>query len=270
MSLGDRRSVSRHIDDLSLIDAVSLWIDVVQGRAPAAKSLQELCRALGAEGAGIARDEGYRHEAVRFVGHDRSNPLPSRHRIDRSFARAVLGPYAGRARAATIWTSEAMTDPDAELAELQDARGLRELIVIPLGRIDRGEDYLEIHFAHAVGRDCLDRLEVLAQTFSDRWKNRDPGLFLTRMLTGKRRTPEPVEMNILAFGNPARLSRAEFRICLLLSQGRSNDEMCDDLGISMATVRSHLRNIYEKTGAEGKEELLFKLLSGSFRRQDRA
>ncbi len=61
--------------------------------------------------------------------------------------------------------------------------------------------------------------------------------------------------------NPANLSRAEFRVCLLLSHGLSVKGVTDELRLSEATVRSHLRSVYSKTETTGHAELLYRILS---------
>ena len=66
---------------------------------------------------------------------------------------------------------------------------------------------------------------------------------------------------ILGTSNPARLSRAEFRVCLLLSRGLSVKGVTVELGLSEATIRSHLRSIYSKTQTSGLAELVYRILS---------
>ena len=68
-------------------------------------------------------------------------------------------------------------------------------------------------------------------------------------------------MNLLGFENPARLSRAEYRICMLLQQGLANPAVMEQLNITQATLKTHLRHIYEKAGVENKAELIFRLLT---------
>ncbi|MEP0563848.1 MAG: helix-turn-helix transcriptional regulator, partial [Paracoccaceae bacterium] len=61
--------------------------------------------------------------------------------------------------------------------------------------------------------------------------------------------------------NPANLSRAEFRVCLMLSKGLPVKGVVQELGTTEATVRSHLRSIYSKTNVHGMAELLYLILS---------
>ena len=66
---------------------------------------------------------------------------------------------------------------------------------------------------------------------------------------------------ILSADNPARLSRSEYRVCLLLRHGQSPDQMLAELGIKESTLRTHLSNLYAKTGARNLAELTFQLVS---------
>ena len=56
--------------------------------------------------------------------------------------------------------------------------------------------------------------------------------------------------------NPARLTRSEFRLCMLVQEGGLPDKVADVLQISKSTFRSHLRSIYSKTGVTGHVELV--------------
>ncbi|TNC63599.1 helix-turn-helix transcriptional regulator [Rubellimicrobium roseum] len=63
-------------------------------------------------------------------------------------------------------------------------------------------------------------------------------------------------MPLLSVSNPARLSRAEFRVCVLLSKGLNTSSVCSELSISISTLRTHLRNIFAKTKVTSMAELL--------------
>jgi DNA-binding CsgD family transcriptional regulator len=52
------------------------------------------------------------------------------------------------------------------------------------------------------------------------------------------------------------LSRAEARLCVLLAQGKSLAECARSGGVLVATVRSQLHQIFEKTGARRQAELV--------------
>ena len=52
------------------------------------------------------------------------------------------------------------------------------------------------------------------------------------------------------------ITEREIQLIKLLSKGYNNKEMAEILFISPATVRNHLHNIYEKTGASNRVELI--------------
>lgn len=107
-------------------------------------------------------------------------------------------------------------------------------------------------------------LAAVLPTMARTWANRQVGL-VTRTVVNHRATADlalqqSVPAMILGTSNPARLSRAEFRVCLLLSRGLSVTGVAEELTVSEATVRSHLRSIYAKTDTSGLAELVFALL----------
>ena len=55
-----------------------------------------------------------------------------------------------------------------------------------------------------------------------------------------------------------RITPREFQILTLMSQGHLNKEIATRLNISIETVKKHLKNIYQKTGAHNKIEALNK------------
>jgi DNA-binding NarL/FixJ family response regulator len=58
------------------------------------------------------------------------------------------------------------------------------------------------------------------------------------------------------------LSKRELEILELLAKGFRYKEIASDLGISFDTVRSHLRNIYEKLQVSSRTEAVVKFLNG--------
>jgi DNA-binding NarL/FixJ family response regulator len=55
---------------------------------------------------------------------------------------------------------------------------------------------------------------------------------------------------------PASLSPREREIVQCVSQGQSNKEVADRLGISAITVRHHLTSIFSKLGVAGRQKLI--------------
>ena len=63
-------------------------------------------------------------------------------------------------------------------------------------------------------------------------------------------------MPVEAFAKLYQLSGGELRVLLKLAQGSGATEAADALGISEATVRTHLRRLFFKTGTAKQAELL--------------
>lgn len=55
------------------------------------------------------------------------------------------------------------------------------------------------------------------------------------------------------------LSRREIEVLLMLNEGHSNQQIAEKLFITEHTVKSHLKNIFAKTGAQSRTDLLSRL-----------
>jgi DNA-binding NarL/FixJ family response regulator len=55
---------------------------------------------------------------------------------------------------------------------------------------------------------------------------------------------------------PARLTRREREVLLLVVTGLSNKEIARRLGLSTGTVKLHMHKIFQKTGAKRRSELM--------------
>lgn len=183
---------------------------------------------------------------------------------DRSFADAILGGYAFSAKAGSVWPSTLVTaGAQAEsLAKFHRSRGLREAVVIPIAVSPKTVDCLELHFAEPV-ESRYAALTMQADALVRVWAQRRPGRFLEELMrTGRSERPWHGDDDLLCAANPAGLSRAEYRICMMLSRGLSGTALARELDIRPTTLRTHLRNIYAKTGTGGQAELVVLLLSG--------
>ena len=74
----------------------------------------------------------------------------------------------------------------------------------------------------------------------------------------------PLEMNDLsdAFLSRYGITDREREIILKVTQGKSNADIAGELFISLATVKTHLHNIYTKIGIDSRYDLLARVRSG--------
>ena len=97
------------------------------------------------------------------------------------------------------------------------------------------------------------------------WAIRRAGLIVNAItalqnLTEDRTTDaDAVRGCILSARNPAGLTPTEFRVALALRDGQSPATIGQTLSMAMPTVRTHLRNLYAKTGLRGMHELTHRL-----------
>lgn len=192
--------------------------------------------------------------------------------LTKGMAPFILWRHGAYARPGTVWT---LTETDRVRQENLDDmgqrwmadRGFGEVVVIPLGRNGTDLDAIEFYRAKPLGNTGDPMLEWLATSAAQLWSRRREGL-IARLLrsvpaiTERLHGPEPVgQGNILSSENPCRLTAAETRICMLIQAGYGLNEMGSKIGIAEATIRSHLRSIYAKTGAAGQVGLVRLLLN---------
>ncbi len=248
--------------DLGIIGAIATWCECLQGKDTLAEALKLLAEGVNAEAVALARasrDSLGETVSITFDALPQKAMAP---RLDRSFARTMLGNYFTSAKPGSVWFKTMVdVDHDPALLDFHARRRLSELAVIPIGSTEKSLDFLEFHFASPIGPDGYAILNMVVATLTKTWGNRKPGLFTDALL--RRKAPDQTAMAapILGCDNPAKLSRAEFRVCLLLSRGLSKQHIVDELVISRSTLRTHLRSIYLKTGTSSHSELLYKLLS---------
>ena len=194
--------------------------------------------------------------------------------IRRAYAPDALGSYFGKLRRGAVWfLSDHQDDSGFEstsgLSSWRLSRGIVEIVVVGLESTGLQHDYLEFHFAHDLTRDDKEAMEGLLPVLVRAWAGRKTGLVTRAQIDDRimdaRAAAQASKIKpnapLLGTSNPAKLSRSEFRVCLLLSRGLSVRGVTEELGLTEATIRSHLRAIYSKTGASGLPELVYRLLS---------
>ncbi|MAM62278.1 helix-turn-helix transcriptional regulator [Maritimibacter sp. UBA3975] len=100
--------------------------------------------------------------------------------------------------------------------------------------------------------------ELLASELAFLWSLRKKGL-VSRMLGHVSDYDPRAVLPLLSHENHFDLTRAEARVCRSLADGLKPAEIARRLDCSMPTVRTHLRNIYAKTGLSGMMDVVHKL-----------
>lgn len=256
----DGASKGAHIP--SIIDAVYYWCSGTKGDWPLDRALQRLSEGLGADAIAISRIRKGNAGQPRLIVYDSRFPAEAPRRLRRSFAEFLLGDYLSTARPGTAWFQSVVGDaPDPELETFQRSRGLREFAVIPLSVSEKATDLLELHFSNSPSAEQHAYSNMLAGTLAEAWNVRSKGVFTQHCLAPTAPRKGGLDAaSVLCAENPAGLSRSEYRVCLLLSSGIAPSDLCGELTISRSTLRSHLRNIYAKTGTVNMQDLLYLLL----------
>lgn len=247
---------------LGLIDAVASWCECLQGRQPLMTVLEELAEGLEAQAVCLSRLSRGPGGSARAVIFNAAQGSARGEKVTRSYAACVLGRYVDRPRTASVWFSSLAEDgADPALTVFQKRARIVETVVVTLTVDSRWTDFLEIHFGARLGSGTIEVLNRVAGTLSRTWANRSPGLFSDAVLASQAESKPGFLEPLLSVSNPARLSRAEFRVCLLLSRGLNASALCGELSISPSTLKAHLRSVFAKTGTTSLAELLFQLLS---------
>ncbi len=250
--------------EYGLIGAVAQWCECLQGKSPVIRSLQLLGLGLEADAVALVRyAKGARMDGQPITW-DRAPADIRGGRLDHGFARALLGPYFEAARPGSLWFRSMMDGVSRELGEFHTLRCMREMVAIPIDSNDRHIDVIEFHFSDRLRNSQQHLLNTLAPVLSSTWRNRAHGLFTEAVL--QRAVPRRDTSRhaaILSPENPSRLSRAEYRVALMLSRGMTVERVKATLGIQESTLRTHLGNLYAKTGTAGLSELVYLLVSST-------
>ena len=83
--------------------------------------------------------------------------------------------------------------------------------------------------------DCMKQIQELANSYHKHW------VFVHNALTGEQITDS--------------LTGIEYNVAKLAKIGMANQEIADFLGITVNSVRAHLRHIFNKLGIESRKEL---------------
>lgn len=259
---------------LRVLDGIASWCGGLHGAMPLPDALRALSTGFGAECAALSRHLKTEDRPRSVAATDLGSGDPQALGLPRPLARDVMGYLYAKARASTLWflsdhLDDAQWQSSNTLGNWRNARDVAEVVVIVLASNAQQSDYIEFHFTRPLERSEKLEFETLLPTIVRSWAGRRTGLVTqARMDVRVARAREAVvadrfkwDAPILGMANPANLSRAEFRVCLLLSRGLSVKGVTDELGLTEATVRTHLRSIYAKTETSSLAELLYRILS---------
>ncbi|MGB5865475.1 MAG: helix-turn-helix transcriptional regulator [Sulfitobacter sp.] len=121
-------------------------------------------------------------------------------------------------------------------------------------------DVILFEFPRLADRSKVASLSAMAPALAAAWQMRQSEFVASLNHSQSRRqkigSKSELDEDILGATNPYGLSRSEFRVCRLLASGLKPLLIAQELGVSIATVRTHLKNIYAKTGLSGQLEVL--------------
>lgn len=256
-------------DPAGLIEAVAGWSEALHGNTSLEDAFACLARGLGAEAGVIVRTCPGRPFPQIVALHDEKAGDGHSRALRGSFAANLFGGYLQSARPATLWLASQHADESDAAADIglhvwQSSRRMREMAVLTLNADPSFHDHIELHFRSRLNDQTVQLMNTILPSVARIWARRQVGLVTAQVAEKKRKAEVRASLDgaapILGIENPAGLSRAEFRVTMLLSRGLSVKGVASELGLSEATVRSHLRNIYAKTGTGSLAQLVFRLL----------
>ena len=262
--------------DLRVLDGIASWCGGLHGSMQLGEALKSLAEAFGAEAAVISRHHRNQDRPRAVALFDAQASDGDIATIRRPMCQDVMGYLYSKARASTVWfLSDNSDDADwSSTTTLENwcaVRQMREIIVVSLANSLQQQDYLEFHFDRDLAYSEKLEFEALVPTLVRAWSGRKAGLVtqaqmddrMVRARAAAKAYRLKEDAPILGMSNPAKLSRAEFRVCILLARGLSVKGVTQELGLTESTIRSHLRSIYSKTEVSGLPELLYRILSSS-------
>ena len=266
VTVGDEGRQDLHQVQSVLVDLMATWCETVFGNGALNGALGQLCDAVEAEAGLLVRHNVNESLSLRVAGYDARERAEGVRPLVKPFCRSHFGQIFDAARPGTMWLGSSVLaeNGSGSLSDWQRSRRMREFVVIVLTAGTGVRDHIELHFRDSLSPQTYSSLAVLAPTLGRSWAMRRAGLVAGALAAAHSINATTSNRNpLLSPGNPARLSRAEFRICVLLSQGLSAGRVAHELAVAETTVRSHLRNIYAKSQTESLADLVYHLMAKS-------
>ncbi|APE42021.1 hypothetical protein BOO69_00300 [Sulfitobacter alexandrii] len=238
------------------------WHAAIAGHAPLTDVIAVLTRQTSARNISFYR-----------FREDRSVPIAAARRQDDTAAaensKGTLARYLRATRDAEIppgtmlslsdLRAEAEFPGSAAAAEWDPREDIINVVLIVLADRPGQLDVIEMIFDSIPSLNPDIPPVLVSAALAEAWKMRAPGLITRITLSNIRSRSQSVQVpssGILSGNNPCGLSRAEQRVCHMLVAGQKAKTIAEELDLSVATVRTHLRNIYSKTQTAGQVELI--------------
>lgn len=259
------------------LEVSSVWTEALQGKGDVREALSRVSALTHADFCGIARCKSVSEKPEPYGSYRRtSNGNPGRNGAD-CVSFGYFGPSLFLGLEASIWSKSDVQDDQStvQVTPLIDGNGypLQDINSIVLEKTENGITVLEMQFRNAPSMATVTAVRLMSEPLSKSWKRRLPGIAVTSGLkaikTNGRGPDDETLTPVLSFQNPKGLSRAEFRVCVMVRNGFQVAMIADALRISAKTVRGHLSSIYSKVGVSGQFELLH-LLASEHQREDQA
>jgi len=246
-----------------IIDGVASWCSALNGKLPLRTGLRALLELVSGEVIALTRFRPESKQTGQSIIYDPCDRTLGIAPMSASQSALLLGNYLFKCQSGTAWLSSMMdADLNPRLVEFQQRRGFGELVVIPTHVSENIADVIEIHFQHANDNQRMAILKQLIPTLVSTWKDRNIGLFESSASIRQIEGVPCIDSlaPIMSLENPFKLTRTEYRLCLLLSRGYSMRAIEDVVNISTSTGRTHLRHIYQKTGCVTLADLTYRLV----------
>jgi DNA-binding CsgD family transcriptional regulator len=239
-----------------------------QGQQPLDPALEAIAKHLGASAVCFARRDRTK-SGLRMIRIIDIEPHRSKPSLERSYALEMLGQELDQLKAgAAVLCSEVLADrrePDAGLVRLVGAHGVREIGLICVGNRAGIRDVIEFHFCRAPRVSWATEAASIGLSLSEVYAGRPFGLvehyLISRSASHMRKRAEDQKPLVLGVENPLGLTRAEWRLCMMIANGLSKSGAAREMGVSENTIRTHLRNVYAKTGHDTFHDLAMCLVS---------
>lgn len=136
----------------------------------------------------------------------------------------------------------------------QKAKQQVHIAVIVLGRGAAGYDIMEVTFGGQPAEGTTENLAAMAAFLIRTWT---PTKATTPVQDGAAQAGGDHQPHgVLGEMNPYKLSRSEMRVCKMIGQGMSPADIAASLGLSVETIRTHLKGVFAKTNTSSQRELM--------------